>query len=202
MFGREQGNRNMKLPDCVYVQSLNFNWNIKILHISHHSWRYSPWWALASSTIRLHFTLSCIVSIHCFILIAIRSATTSSIHLFPGINIVLTFQVAIVKSDFQTPFINVCFSSLRGWLLGFETSYFYGEGLSAPRPNPNLEDQGIPFRLGHRPWPVWHGRSSYISLCNKLHEIMLIFRVKFCPHLHAVKDKVHCRTGHEGPVGE
>jgi hypothetical protein len=30
--------------------------------------------------------------------------------------------------------------------------------LSAPRPTPNLEDQGIPFCLGHHLWPVWNGR--------------------------------------------
>jgi hypothetical protein len=33
---------------------------------------------------------------------------------FPGINIVLTFQVAITKSDFQAPFVNNCFQSFRG----------------------------------------------------------------------------------------
>jgi len=30
-------------------------------------------------------------------------------------------------------------------------------GLSAPRPTPNLEDQGVPLCLGHLLWPVWHG---------------------------------------------
>jgi hypothetical protein len=42
-------------------------------------------------------------------------------------------------------------SSFRGRFLGFGTNYFYVVGLSAPRPTPNLEDQGIPFRLGHHP---------------------------------------------------
>jgi hypothetical protein len=27
----------------------------------------------------------------------------------------------------------------------------------ASRPTPNLEDQGIPLRLGPTPWPVRHG---------------------------------------------
>jgi hypothetical protein len=74
------------------------------------------------------------------------------------INIVLTFQVAIIKSDFQTSFVNVCFSSFRGSLLGFGTNFFYCVGLSAPRQTPKLEDQGIPFHLSHHPGPVWHGR--------------------------------------------
>ena len=81
--------------------------------------------------------------------------------ILPVIKIVQTFQVAIVKSDFQTSFIIICFicfSSFRGWLLGFGTNYYYGVGLSAPLPTPNLEDQGISFRLGHHPWPVWHRR--------------------------------------------
>jgi hypothetical protein len=32
---------------------------------------------------------------------------------------------------------------------GFRNSNFYGVRLSAPRPTPNLEDQGISFSLGH-----------------------------------------------------
>jgi hypothetical protein len=43
-------------------------------------------------------------------------------------------------------------------LLGFGTNYYYGVGLSVPQPTPNLEDQDISFRLGHHPWPIWHGR--------------------------------------------
>ena len=50
-------------------------------------------------------------------------------HIVHPSNIVLTFQFAIVKSDFHTPFVKVCFSSFRGWLLGFETNYFYDVGL-------------------------------------------------------------------------
>jgi len=33
---------------------------------------------------------------------------------------------------------------------------FYGVRLSASHPTPNLEDQGIPFCLGHHLWPIWH----------------------------------------------
>jgi hypothetical protein len=40
----------------------------------------------------------------------------------------------------------------------FVTISFYCVGMLAPRQTPNLEDQGIPFCLGHHPWPVWHGR--------------------------------------------
>jgi hypothetical protein len=32
-----------------------------------------------------------------------------------------------------------------------EQAIFYGVGLLAPSPTPNLEDQGIPFRLGYPP---------------------------------------------------
>ena len=42
--------------------------------------RYSPGCPLASSTISLNFSLYFIFSIHCFIFITFRSATTSSIH--------------------------------------------------------------------------------------------------------------------------
>ena len=53
------------------------------------SWHYSPGWALASSTISLHFSLSFIFSIHCFIFITYRSATTLSIHLRQGLPFLL-----------------------------------------------------------------------------------------------------------------
>jgi len=42
-----------------------------------------------------------------------------------------------------------------GWALasswGFITIFFYGVGLLASHPTPNLEGQGIPFCLGHQP---------------------------------------------------
>jgi len=96
--------------------------------------RYSPG-ALASSTTSLHCSLSFVFSINCVIFITFKSAATSCI--FPGINIVLTFQVAIIKSDFQASFVVICFiyfSSFWGWLLGFGTNYFYGIGLSHAQP--------------------------------------------------------------------
>jgi hypothetical protein len=34
---------------------------------------------------------------------------------------------------------------------------FYGVRLLVSRPPPNLEDQGIPFRVAPTPWPVQHG---------------------------------------------
>ena len=51
--------------------------------------RYSPGWTLTSSTISLHFSLSFIFSIHCFIFITFRSATTSFIHLKLGLPFLL-----------------------------------------------------------------------------------------------------------------
>ena len=65
--------------------------------------------------------------------------------IFPAINIVLTFQVAIVKPNFQTPFINVCFSSFQGWLLGFENKLFLRCGVVSPKPNPQPGGPGYPF---------------------------------------------------------
>ena len=48
-----------------------------------------------------------------------------------------------------------------GWALasawGFVTIFFFCRvRLLASCPNPNLEGQGIPFRLGHHPWPVYY----------------------------------------------
>jgi hypothetical protein len=43
-------------------------------------------------------------------------------------------------------------------------NFFYCVGLLAPRQTPNLEDQGIPFCLGHHPWPVWHGLYATASI--------------------------------------
>jgi hypothetical protein len=44
---------------------------------------------------------------------------------------------------------------------GFMTTNFYRVGSSAPRPTPNMEDQGICLSLTP-PWkPVWYGRHSF-----------------------------------------
>ena len=48
------------------------------IHLS--SWCYSPGWALTSSTTILHCSLSFVFSIHCFIFITFKSATSSSHH--------------------------------------------------------------------------------------------------------------------------
>ena len=48
-------------------------------------WRYSPWWALASSTIRLQDSRSLTLSLHSFIPIFLRSMDTSSSHLIFGL---------------------------------------------------------------------------------------------------------------------
>jgi len=55
-------------------------------------------------------------------------------------------------------------SALQPWVglglrLRFRNNiFFYRVKLLASCPTPNLEGQGIPFHLGHHPWPVWHGR--------------------------------------------
>ena len=54
-----------------------------------YSQRYGRGWALASSTTRLHCCLSFVFSIHCFIFITFKSATTSSIHLKRGLPLLL-----------------------------------------------------------------------------------------------------------------
>jgi len=50
----------------------------------------------------------------------------------------------------------------------FSTWTFYGVRLAASSPTSNLEDQVIPFHLGHHLWPVQHGR-SYQELCYHQH---------------------------------
>ena len=53
------------------------------------SWCYSPGWALASSTIRLHWSLFVAFSVHPLIPILLGSAITSSTHLILGLPILL-----------------------------------------------------------------------------------------------------------------
>ena len=50
------------------------------------------------------------------------------------------------------------FFLFRGFGWSFVTNMCYWVGLFAPRLTPNLEDQSIPFCLGHHLWPVWRGR--------------------------------------------
>jgi hypothetical protein len=46
----------------------------------------------------------------------------------------------------------------RGFGRSIVSNIFDGVGLLASRPTLNMEDQGIPFCLGHHHWPVWHRR--------------------------------------------
>ena len=62
---------------CIYISSFSS------------SRRYSPVWVLASWTTSLHCSLSFIFSIHCFMFITVRSATTSSSHLNQGLPFLL-----------------------------------------------------------------------------------------------------------------
>jgi hypothetical protein len=50
-------------------------------------------------------------------------------------------------------------TTAQGELWPPEQFSFHGVRLSASRPAPNLEDQGIPLRLAPTPWPVRHGWS-------------------------------------------
>jgi len=49
------------------------------------------------------------------------------------------------------PCIQVVFYLLNPSLWFAERKFFSGVGSSTPRPTPNLEDQGVPFCLGHHP---------------------------------------------------
>jgi hypothetical protein len=60
--------RNLTAISCVFSP-----WPPSIPSSQH----YSPRWALASSTTSLHCSLSFVFSVHCFIFITLKSATTS-----------------------------------------------------------------------------------------------------------------------------
>jgi hypothetical protein len=67
-----------------------------------------------------------------------------------------------LKNVMNTLFITIGSTALGGpwtplFFWGFIT-IFYAVGLLASCSTPHLEDQGIPFCLGHHPSPVWHGR--------------------------------------------
>jgi hypothetical protein len=49
----------------------------------------------------------------------------------------------------------ICLHSEADCLVSEQFS-FYGVRLLVTRPNPNLEDRGIPLRLAPTPWPVRH----------------------------------------------
>ena len=74
-------------------------------------------------------------------------------------SMVCTFRVARVISVYLVFFRPSSFNLSSLFLCStFVTKVFYWVGLSAPRPTPNLEDQGIPFCLGHHLRPVGHGK--------------------------------------------
>jgi hypothetical protein len=76
-----------------------------------------------------------------------------------SINIVCTFHMARVISVYLVLFRPSALNPSSFLLCStFVTISFYCVGLIVPRQTPNLEDQGIPFCLGHHPGPVWHGR--------------------------------------------
>jgi hypothetical protein len=67
--------------------------------------------------------------------------------------------------------IHAIFVELSGcivWDSWLDNQIFYEVELSAARPTQNLVDQGIPFGLGHHPWPVQHGRPCQ-QLCYHQH---------------------------------
>jgi hypothetical protein len=61
--------------------------------------------------------------------------------------------------SYLSPTLSIIFKSIQPFpLFDFRNNKFFTVGLLAPRQTPNLEDQGIPFCLGHHLLPVWHGR--------------------------------------------
>ena len=78
---------------------------IIIIIIITSSRRYSPGWALAFSTISLHFSISFIFPIHCFIFITFRSATTSPIYLKRGLPFLLPINEVFLFFFLQTVFL-------------------------------------------------------------------------------------------------
>jgi hypothetical protein len=68
---------------------------------------------------------------------------------------------------------------------GFVTTNFYSVGSSAPRPTPNLEDQGISLSLASPSKPVRHGWPYQQLLCRR-HS----FRVHWCTQAPSPSNKV------------
>jgi hypothetical protein len=103
------------------------------ISLLHPSSALQPWLSLG-----LVYNQSPLLSIFCLLhplLYLPYSQVCYNICIFPGINIVLTFQVAIIKSILQASFVHICFASFRDWFLGFGTNCFYGVRLLAPRPH-------------------------------------------------------------------
>ena len=73
------------LPDVFYLMVRIFRLMLVLLYISPPRWRYSPGWALASSTICLQASQFLALSLHSFIPIFLRSMDTSSSHFIFGL---------------------------------------------------------------------------------------------------------------------
>jgi hypothetical protein len=88
------------------------------------------------------------------------TALTSARHLSNGgaCCVMLRLKTPPRRSEWGSSLPPDCFVSRGNISHVFRNIIFYGVGLLALRPTPNLEDQGIPFSLGHHPRPVWHGR--------------------------------------------
>ena len=122
-------------------------------------WRYSPLWALACRKIPLHFSLSITNSLRLLTPSTWRSLSTFYLTLYTVLQ-ELENSLQLPKY-ISSPFPSIIIKSIQLIpLLNFRNSkFFYCVRLLAPRQTPNVEDQGIPFWLGHHPWHVWHGRS-------------------------------------------
>jgi len=80
--------------------------------------RYSPGWALASSTTSLHCSLSFVFSIHCLIFITFKPATTSSIYLARGLPLlrpINSLPSIIFLGIAPTSILSTCPSHLILW---------------------------------------------------------------------------------------
>jgi hypothetical protein len=103
-------------------------------------WGYSSGWALASWIISLHFFL--------FFICSDNEASNGRVKKWEcgwkrsGPTYIADFHsFHLSEADCLIP----------------EQFSFYGVRLLVSCPTPNLEDQGIPFRLAPTPWPVQHG---------------------------------------------
>jgi hypothetical protein len=74
--------------------------------------------------------------------------------------------------SYLSPILSIIVKSIQPFpLLDFRNNkFFYCVGLLAPCQTPNLEDQGVPFCLGHHLWSVWHGRPN------------TVFKIILCTH--------------------
>ena len=71
--------------------------------------------------------------------------------LFHAARVIFVYLAFFCPSSFNLSSIFLCSTFVA-------ISFFHWVGLLAPRQTPNLEDQVIPFCLGHHLRPVWHGR--------------------------------------------